>query len=289
MNRRHFLQTSTAAAATTAALGAGITQAADASPRTDAIAKPPRIMKACKYSMVKEPDLSTVDTFKMLKDIGFDGTELRYTQADQLTEFRKAVEVSGLPVHGVVNSAEPDIAKAINFSADLGGSSVLIVCRYDKKRPLMESWNETQAIIRKALPVAEKRQVEILVENVWAGFLISALDTERFVDEIDHPWFGSYFDVGNNVRWGVPEHWIEILGDRIGKLDIKEWDETEHRKTGLRAGFSKPLGEGTIDWAAVRTALDKIGFQNWATAEVKGGGRKELADIAQRMDSVLGL
>ena len=289
MNRRKFLHTSTAVSTAAIAIGPGPSRAADAGARTDTVARPPRIMKACKYSMVKEPDLSTVDTFKMLKDIGFDGTELRYTQVDQLNEFRKASEISGLPVHGVVNSSEPDIATAVNFSADLGGTSVLIVCRYDRKRPLMESWNECQAVIRKALPVAEKRQVKILVENVWAGFLISALDAERFVDEINHPWFGCYYDVGNNVRWGVPEHWIEVLGDRIGKLDIKEWDETEHKNAGLRAGFSKPLGEGTIDWGAVRTALDKIGFQNWATAEVKGGGRKELADIAQRMDKVLGL
>jgi hexulose-6-phosphate isomerase len=153
----------------------------------------------------------------------------------------------------------------------------------------MESWNETQAIIRKGLPAAEKYGVKILVENVWAGFLISALDTERFVDEIDSPWFGSYYDVGNNVRWGVPQHWIEILGDRIGKLDIKEWDEKKHSSEGLRQGFSSPLGEGTIDWAAVREALRKIDFKGWATAEVKGGSRARLTEISQGMDRVLGL
>ena len=72
MNRRNFLQTTTAAAAATStALNSGVLHSADASPRTDAVARPSRIMKACKYSMVKEPDLNTVDTFKMLKDIGF--------------------------------------------------------------------------------------------------------------------------------------------------------------------------------------------------------------------------
>jgi len=288
MNRRDFLQQSSAATAGIAATAVIATENVSAAP-SPGVVNPGRIMKACKYSMVKEPDLNTIDTFKMLKDIGFDGTELRYTQVDQRAEFQKAVDVSGLPVHGVVNSDNPDLATAIKFSADLGGSSILIVCRYHKDRPLMDSWNESLATIRKALPVAEEQKVKILVENVWAGFLISALDTERFVDEVNHPWFGSYYDVGNNVRWGVPEHWIEVLGDRIGKLDIKEWDEKEHQKTGLRAGFSKPLGEGTINWENVRAALREINFQNWATAEVKGGGRKELADIARRMDKILGL
>ena len=290
MNRRDFLHQSSLAGAGVAAATLVANQTAGAAPApADAIAEPGRIMKACKYSMVKEPDLSSVDTFKMLKDIGFDGTELRINNLDQQAEFQKAVDVSGLPVHGVVNGDAADISTAVKFSSDMGGSSVLIVCRYHRDRPLMDSWNEAQANIRKALPVAEERKVKILVENVWAGFLISALDTERFVDEINHPWFGSYYDVGNNVRWGVPEHWIEVLGERIGKLDIKEWDEKEHQQTGLRAGFSKPLGEGTINWENVRTALKKINFQNWATAEVPGGGRKELADIAQRMDKILGL
>lgn len=247
------------------------------------------IKKGIKYTMVDEPGLSIADTFKMLKDLGFHGTELRTTHLEQKAEFRKAVERTDFPVHGIVNSSNPDLETAVKFSADMGGSSVLYVARYDRKKPLMESWKETQEVIRKGLPAAEKHKVKILVENVWAGFLISALDMERYVDEIDNPWFGAYFDVGNNVRWGVPEHWIGVLGERIGKLDIKEWNEDLHRNEGLRAGFKSELGEGTIDWAKVREALKSIGFQGWATAEVPGGNRMRLLDISQRMDKVLGL
>ena len=154
---------------------------------------------------------------------------------------------------------------------------------------MVQSWKERQDIIRKGLPAAEKHRVKILVENVWAGFLISALDAERFVDEVNNPWFGVYFDVGNNVRWGVPEHWILQLGSRIGKLDIKEWDEKLHRNEGLRKGFSKELGEGTINWPNIRAALKKIKFSGWATAEVGNADRKRLADIAGRMDKILDL
>jgi hexulose-6-phosphate isomerase len=87
----------------------------------------------------------------------------------------------------------------------------------------------------------------------------------------------------------VPQHWIEILGDRIGKLDIKEWDEKMHKTEGLSKGFSSELGDGTIDWAAVRASLRKIDFKGWATAEVRGGDRARLAEISQRMDKILGL
>lgn len=281
-NRRDFITRSSAAlaAATVPAVASTPSQAGEMT----GILK-----KGVKFSMVKEPGMSVVDKFKMLKEVGFHGTELRTENNVDYKMYREAVDKSDFPVHGIVNSNKPDLETAVKFASDIGGTSVLYVAKYDRDRPLMESWKETQAVIRKGLPAAEKYEVKILVENVWAGFLISALDTERYVDEINHPWFGSYFDVGNNVRWGVPQHWIQILGDRIGKLDIKEWDEKKHASEGLRAGFSSELGEGTIDWPAVRAALREIGFKGWATAEVKGGNRERLADISRRMDAVLGL
>ena len=123
-------------------------------------------------------------------------------------------------------------------------------------------------------------------ENVWNNFLLSPVEMARYIDEFDSKLVGAYFDVGNVVRFGWPEHWIQALGSRIGKLDIKEYSRKLQHSKGPGAGFRVKLGEGDCDWPAVMQSLSDIGFKGWATAEVSGGGAERLNDISQRMDRI---
>jgi hexulose-6-phosphate isomerase len=109
----------------------------------------------------------------------------------------------------------------------------------------------------------------------------------RYIDELGNPWVKAYFDVGNVMRWGLPQHWIEVLGKRIDKIHIKEYSLKAAMKEGMSKGFDFPIGEGEINWKRVREELQKIQFQSWATAEVRGGDGKKLADISTQMDRVL--
>lgn len=251
-----------------------------------------RIRKAVKYHMIQE-SLSAEDKLKMLSDLGYDGVEpramLKPEQAAEVKELVRASEKTGFPVHGVVNSSNPDIIAAIDQAVMYGANSVLHVVRYRKDISYRQNYRETQDIIRKAISHAEKKQVSILLENVWATFLIEPLGMARYIDELKSPFVQVYFDVGNVVRWGWPQHWIEVLGKRTKKLDIKEFDLKIAMNDGMRKAFDVPLGEGSVDWAAVRKELLAINYQGWATAEVRGGDRTRLADIAAQMDRVLDL
>jgi L-ribulose-5-phosphate 3-epimerase len=111
----------------------------------------------------------------------------------------------------------------------------------------------------------------------------------RFIDEIGSSWVQVHFDIGNMMRWGVAEHWAQVLGTRSQKLDVKEYDLKKAMNEGMSKGFDVPLGEGSINWPAVRAELAKIHFTGWAAAEVKGGDWTYLADVARRMDRVLDL
>lgn len=56
--------------------------------------------------------------------------------------------------------------------------------------------------------------IKVLIENVWNTFLISAYDMARFFDDVGSPWVQVHFDIGNMMRWGVAEHWAQVLGKR---------------------------------------------------------------------------
>ncbi len=279
LSRRRFLS----AAASVAAAGILLPSNAPAAPAGL------RIRKSLKWGMVKNPSLPLVEAFRKLKACGFDGVEPTCSQVKNADEWVAASQESGLAIDGVTGAGERGIEAALDLCKKLGGDSVLVTARTDPKKPYWDTWRETQSVIKAAAPHAGQVRVKILIENVWASFLISPLDMMRYVDEIGHPWVGVHFDVGNVMRWGVSEHWIQVLGKRIGKLDIKDYSLPVAMKEGMMAGFRAPLGEGSINWAGVREELAKIGFSGWAAAEVAAGDWDNLADLAKRMDKVLGL
>jgi len=250
----------------------------------------PRIKKGVKYHMIQEK-VSVLDKFKILQDLGFDGTEIHVTQKVDRHEVRRAIDATGVVVHGFLNSFKPDLKYAIDMAKFYGGSSVLVVAgRVNQDHPYDQVYREQHDRIAAALPYAEQQGIRLLVENVWNNFLLSPLEMARFLDEFDSPAIGAYFDVGNVVRFGWPEQWIRILGQRIVKLDIKGYSRKKQLNEGLRKGFDVEIGEGDCGWPAVRQALAEIGYTSgWATAEVRGGDRRRLAEISERMDQVLQL
>ena len=254
-----------------------------------------RVLKAVKFHMVRE-ELSIGDKFKLVKDLGFDGIEVHKRDMANPAEFHEASHRAKLPIHGILNSSDLDLRGAVDLARNVGATSVLVVAgQVNAETPYDQNYTRTRAWIAGAAYFArgsrEKNlnQIDLLVENVWNEFLLSPIEMARYIDEIKQPNVGVYFDIGNVVRFGWPEQWIRILGRRVRKLDVKEYSRAIMNEQGMRKGFDVPIGEGDIDWAAVREALIEIGYSGWATAEVPGGDRKALADIARRMDQVLGL
>jgi hexulose-6-phosphate isomerase len=237
--------------------------------------------------------------FELLKDAGFEGIELPSPNQLDRDEILAARDKTGLAIHGVSGArhwrdtlSDPDpevverglaaVRRELEDCKAYGGTTVLLVpAVVTKNVSYRDAYTRSQANIRKLIPDAERHGIKIAIEEVWNRFLLSPTEFVRYIDEFDSPWVGAYFDVGNVVEYGYPQDWIRELGKRILKVHIKEYAKAKR--------FDYPLGEGEIDWPAVRQALRDAGYEGWITAEV---GLKDLAamkDVVRRMDQLLNI
>ena len=297
--RRDFLRVSGATLMGGALVTGSPLQAQPAAPER-------RYMKTLKFGMVKE-NLSLTDKFKLLKDLGYDGVELDSPSNLDPKEVLRARDAVDFPIPSLIDSVhwaktlshpDPRVRKegieglefALRQAAEFGATSVLLVpAVVNADVPYDVAYGRSQKEIRKAIDVAEETGVKIALENVWNQFLMSPLEMAQYIDELDSPYVGAHFDVGNVVNYGWPEHWIRVLGHRIFKLDIKEFSKEKRDNEGLWKGFDVKLGDGSINWPSVRDALEQIGYRGWVSAEVEGGDRTWLKELSGRMDRVLGL
>ena len=248
---------------------------------------------------------SLTDKFKAAKKAGFMGIEMN-SPGMNVEQTQKAIKESGLPVDGTVCSthwqvrhtspeaavraqALKDFQTAIRDTHAVGGNTALLVIGHGKDGPEKEIWPRAIENISKALPLCAELGVHIAIENVWNHFLYehdgssmqSAEKFVQFVDELNSPWVGMQFDIGNHWKYGSMGDWIRSLGRRIVKLDLKGFSRAKNT-------FTK-IGEGDLDWADVRKALLEINYYGWAAAEVGGGQMDRLVEVSRNMDRVFNL
>ena len=294
MDRRRFLQIA----------GAGAFAAAGATVFAQAPAKKRSLKKAVNLGMVKADGASILDKFKIIKEAGFQGVELNRPDTIPMEELLKAKADTGLEIAGIICTthwgkplSHPDekvreqgfkgLELALKDAGELGCTRVLLVpgvvnkdVRYD------DCWKRSQELIKRAIPIAEAAKCKIAVENVWNQFLLSPMEAARFVDDLNSPWVGWHFDIGNVITYGWPEQWIRILGPRILNLHLKEYSRKKRDAEGLWKGFNAELGEGDVGWPDVMKALDEIGYQGYGIAEVPGGGPDRMKFLSDRIEQL---
>jgi len=301
--RRDFLKASVGAACATplAALNS-----ADASTLAAAPGAEGRIKKAVQINMLPKT-LSYAARFKLARDVGFEGVEGQTVDDPKVAEeIKRASEDAGIPIHSVMNmahwkfplsSGDPAVvrtsldgmATSLQNAKLWGAQTVLLVpAVLNPDTSYQEAWTRSQANIRTLIPLAEELKVIIAIEEVWNKFLLSPLEMAKYVDEFQTPWVQQYFDVGNVVLYGYPQDWIRTQGKRIAKVHLKDF-KMEKGWHPVTAQFVN-LGDGDIDWPAVRKAFADIGYTGWATTELEGGDEAYLRDVVKRIDKlVLGL
>jgi len=147
-----------------------------------------------------------------------------------------------------------------------------------------DCWDRAMANCRELGAYGEQLGVVLCVENVWNNFLLSPIEMAKFLDEVGSDYVKSYFDVGNVVKFGFPEMWIEILGARIGRVHVKDFK----RSIGTLDGFTDLLS-GDVNYPAVIAALEKVGYDGPLTAEMNNNVCCHGYDRAARAVHALGV
>jgi L-ribulose-5-phosphate 3-epimerase len=135
--------------------------------------------------------------------------------------------------------------------------------------------------IKRLIPTADRTGVVIAVENVWNNFCVKPELLANFVSSFNSRRVRAYFDIGNHVRYAPPQDWIRTLGKLLVKCHVKDFKLDRNNGNG---GEFCNIREGSVDWPAVRKALDEIGYDGWMTIE---GGDLSLEENSKRLDLII--
>jgi len=231
----------------------------------------------CLGSLPSSLDLGA--RFQLAKDAGFDGVEIMSTDSDdELRQMKEWADAAGVEIPSLMGGVhwqypltDPDpavrqkcsdsIAHALATAHLVGADTVLLVPGVvNEKTPYEEAWERALEEVKKLASVAEASRVYVGLENVWNKFLLSPMEFTRFIDEIGSPYVQAYFDCGNILLYGYPQHWIRSLGTRIKKVHVKDFVVAKRDFTHLL--------HGDVPWGPIREALLDVGYDNYVTVEL---------------------
>lgn len=225
------------------------------------------------------------ETCELLASTGYEGVEPNYTAEPSITEaegqqkMKRVADKHGLSIPAVSTTrlweyplssldetirqkgleiAREMIDTAVVFEAE----EVLIVpAVVDPNTPYEQCYDRALESVCELAKYGAERGIQIAIENVQNDFLYSPSELKGFVEAAAEVGPVSvYFDVGNGLRWGLPNRWIKELGEHISKIHVKDWLTEAHRVT-------YPL-QGDVNWPSVVDALETVDYEGWITAEV---------------------
>lgn len=302
LSRREFLKSAGTTACSAGLSSCSFAEVLTSSPAPSghlAAAAPLAIKKGVLLEMLPAK-MSYADRMKMARDVGFEVIQASTTPDEHLAaEIRRTADGANIRIDSVMNmdhwkyplsSSDPAVVEkslagmrtSLRNAKLWGSDAVLLVpAVVNAQTSYHDAWTRSQKEIRKLLPLAEELKIVIAIEEVWNKFLLSPLEMATYIGEFRSPWIQAWFDVGNVVLYGYPQDWIRTLGKSIVKVHLKDF---KRKKDGYEW---VNLGEGDVDWPAVREAFREIGFSGSAITELDGGEEAFLRDVSRRVDRLV--
>jgi L-ribulose-5-phosphate 3-epimerase len=224
---------------------------------------------ACDWSLGQR---ARTDALTVAKQLGLDGVQvsmgsvdndLQLRRADVQRAYRDAATATGVRIGGVAldlmnqvpYKSDPRTEQWVSDSIDAAKAldvRVILLAFFEKGDLLNDPDGQEEVIrrLRRVAPRAEQQGIVLGIES-W----LSAPEHLRILDAVRSRSVQVYYDLANSTQMGY-----DILAEirQLGRDRICEFHAKEN-------GFL--LGQGRIDFPAVRKAMDDIGYGGWIQIE----------------------
>jgi L-ribulose-5-phosphate 3-epimerase len=223
---------------------------------------------ACDWTLGKRADPAALEFAKqigldgVMVDIGSLKNDLPLRRPEVQKSYRKAAKQTGVAVSSLALVLLNDIPLKSDPRAEQWVADSVEVCKamhlkvvlvpFFNKGDLRGDQAGTDAVVaafKRVALKAEKAKVILGIES-W----LSADQHVEILQRVGSPAVQVYYDMGNSQKAGYDiGQEIRFLGKRICEFHAKDYDDL--------------FGKGTMNFPAVRKAMDDIGYRGWMQIE----------------------
>lgn len=158
-------------------------------------------------------------------------------------------------------------------------------------------WKRFMGNVRAVCERANEWGVRPVIHPHAGGYLEFADEIEDMLEAIPYDVAGLCLDTGHLYYSGMdPVFWLKKHADRLDYVHFKDVNEIIYRKVlgehirffdGCGKGSMCPIGTGSLDYPAIRQALDDIGYSGYITIEQERDPRNSdtsLRDVKASVD-----
>jgi L-ribulose-5-phosphate 3-epimerase len=224
---------------------------------------------ACDWSIGMR---ARTDALALARTLGLDGVQvsmgsvdndLHLRRPDVQRAYRDAATASGVRIGGVAldlmnqipYKADPRTEQWVSDSIDVARALDVrvVLLAFFEKGDLRNDAEGQAEVVRRLTRVARKAEQQKVILGIESW--LSAPEHVRILEAVGSPNVQVYYDLANSTQMGY-----DVLAEirQLGRERICEFHAKEN-------GFL--LGQGRIDFPAVRKVLDDIGYSGWMQIE----------------------
>lgn len=159
-----------------------------------------------------------------------------------------------------------------------------------------DQWKMMMEHIKGICRKAAEYGVRPVIHPHAGGYIEFADEIEAVVRDIPYEMAGLCLDTGHLYYSGMnPEEWLIRYESRLDYVHFKDVNESIYRQVmgehirffdGCGKGAMCPIGKGALDYPAIRSALEKIGYNGYITIEQERDPRNADTSLQDVKESV---